>query len=93
MKKQYSEQERNEAMKLAQEIGTASAARRLGINVDTLYTWQNKEKKRAMIETTAPSGTELTKEVTQLRRKLKEQEEEIEILQDALSFFVKRRKK
>lgn len=93
MKKQYSEQERNEGLKLAQEIGAASAARRLGIKVDTLYTWQIKEKKRAVIEAAAPSGTELTKEVIQLRRKLKEQEEEIEILQDALSFFVKRRKK
>ena len=33
----YSQEEREEALKLADEIGTAAAARRLGINVDTLY--------------------------------------------------------
>ena len=32
----YSQEEREEALKLADEIGTAAAAGRLGINVDTL---------------------------------------------------------
>lgn len=33
----YSEEYRQEALKLADEIGTAVAAWRLGINVNTLY--------------------------------------------------------
>lgn len=35
MGKTYSNQEREEALKLAREIGTAAARQRLGINVDT----------------------------------------------------------
>ena len=37
MGKRYTKEERREALKLAEEIGAAAAARRLGINVDTLY--------------------------------------------------------
>ena len=39
----YSHEEREEALKLADEIGTA-AARRPGINVDTLYGWRGRRK-------------------------------------------------
>ena len=42
----YSQEEREEALKLADEIGTAAAARRLGINVDTLYGWRGRRKKK-----------------------------------------------
>ena len=37
MGKRYTNEERQEALKLADEIGPAAAARRLGINTDTLY--------------------------------------------------------
>ena len=47
MGNQYSQEEREEALKLADEIGTAAAARRLGINVDTLYGWRGRRKKEA----------------------------------------------
>ena len=40
----YSQEEREEALKLADEIGTAAAVRRLGINVDTLYGWRGRRK-------------------------------------------------
>lgn len=42
MAKKYSLTERQEALKLADEIGAAAAARRLGMNVDTLYGWRNR---------------------------------------------------
>lgn len=45
MGKTYSNQEREEALKLAREIGTAAASPRLGINVDTMSTWQSKARK------------------------------------------------
>ena len=42
----YSQEEREEALKLADEIGTAAAARRWGINVDTLYGWRGRRRKK-----------------------------------------------
>ena len=39
MKKAYSAEKYIEALKLANEIGNQAAADRLGIKVDTLYTW------------------------------------------------------
>lgn len=93
MGKAYSNQQREEAMKLAREIGTAAAGQRLGISVDTIYTWQSKARKRAAAPPSPMGEGELAAEVASLRKKLREQEEEIEILQDALGFFAKRRKK
>lgn len=96
MAKQYSQETRREAIKLALEIGNRQAAERLGINLDTLYTWISKNRQRsaameAVIREKGPEG--LLEENTQLKRELREKLEEIEILQDALGFFVKRRKK
>lgn len=93
MGKTYSNQEREEALKLAREIGTAAASQRLGINVDTMYTWQSKARKRAATPPPPMGAEELKAEVDSLRKRLREQDEEIEILQDALGFFAKRRKK
>lgn len=93
MGKTYSKQEREETLKLAEEIGTAAAGRRLGISADTIYTWQSKVRKR-VAQAPSPIGeAERNREMEQLRRKVQKQEEEIEILQDALGFFVGRRKK
>ena len=97
MGKIYSATERSEAVKLASEIGTKAAAERLGINLDTLYTWISKAKRRAVqsAETVASYGGAegMALENERLRKQLREREEEIEILQDALGFFAKRRKK
>ena len=96
MVKKYTEEERNEALRLAKEIGVRGASQRMGISEDTLYTWQSKAKRRAgevatALEEKGPEG--LLRENEALRKELKEKAEEIEILQDALGFFVKRRKK
>lgn len=94
--KKYTEVERTEAVKLAAEIGVRSASQRLGINEDTIYTWQSKAKARAReVQTVVEEkGTEgLVRENEALRRELKEKQEEIDILQGAVSFFAKRQKK
>lgn len=46
MGRRYTEEERREALKLADEIGGAAAARRLGIKEDTLYGWRGREKQK-----------------------------------------------
>ena len=97
MAKKYTPEFRAEAVKLSQEIGARPASERLNINRHTMYTWISKAKQRqrevdALIQN--KGGTvAFADENNQLRRRLREREEEIEILQDALGFFVKRRKK
>ena len=93
MAKKYTAEERAEAVKLAREIGNRAAAERLDINNDTLYNWISKEKKNEDRTRPKPSQAELERENEQLRKALTEKENEVEILQDALSFFVNSRKK
>ncbi len=97
MAKKYTPEFRAEAVKLSQEIGARPASERLNINLDTMYTWISKAKHRQSevdVLIQKKGGTvALADENKQLRRELREREEEIEILQDALGFFVKRQKK
>ena len=95
MKKIYSAEERYEALKLANEIGNKAAAERLGIKLDTLYTWISKAKTGKVGYCDNPGNIPITdpNRLKQLEKELREAREEIEILQDALGFFVKRRKK
>lgn len=93
MAKKYTPEERAEAIKLAREIGNRGAAERLDINIDTLYNWLSKEKKIAEETRPKPSQAELERENERLRKALAEKETEVEILQDALGFFVNSRKK
>lgn len=96
MGKKYTPEERQEALKLADEIGAAAAARRLGINEDTLYGWrgrQKKKQKKLEDELGGRSETELLTEITQLRQQLRQSQQDVEILQEALGFFAKTRRK
>ena len=93
MAKKYTAEERAEAVKLAYEIGNRAAADRLDINIDTLCNWLSKDKKHEEQTRPKPSQAELELENEQLRKALAEKETELEILQDALSFFVSSRKK
>ena len=94
MGKRYTAEERAQALKLADEIGGAAAARRLGINEDTLYGWRGRERKRAAAVEAAVGGrseAELLEEVKQLRAQLQQARQDVEILQEALGCFAKRR--
>lgn len=96
MGKVYSQEERQEALKLADEIGTAAAARRLGINVDTLYGWRGRRKKKQEWleeQLAGRSEADLTAEIAQLRAALRQAQQDVEILQEALGFFAKSRTK
>lgn len=93
MSKKYTPEERLEALKLAREIGNKAAAERLDINLDTLYTWIGKSKSGRHPELPPPTEEELKTENERLKKELYEKEQEVEILQEALGFFVKSRKK
>lgn len=95
MGKRYTREERREALKLAEEIGAAAAARRLGINVDTLYGWRGREKERAAAVEAAVGGRseeELAAEIEELRKQLQQARQDVEILREALGFFAKSRR-
>ena len=95
MGRRYTEEERREALKLAEEIGGAAAARRLGIKDDTLYGWRSRQKEQqAALEEAIAGRSEayLLAENARLQAQLKQAQQDVEILQEALGFFVKRRK-
>jgi transposase len=96
MAKIYSQQEKEEAMKLMREVGVRTTSERLGISQDTLYTWSAKERKRketvdAIMAEKGPEG--LIAENERLKKELAERSEEVDILKDALGFFARRQKK
>ena len=96
MSNKYSAEERAEALKLSDEIGAAAAAQRLGMNADTIYGWRNRAKNKGVVLNKAGqpmNEDEIRVENARLAKELREAREEVEILQNALGFFVKRQKK
>lgn len=96
MAKIYTKEERMEALKLVEEIGVAAAARRLGINENTIYGWKNRANKEKLVfdsEGRQMSEEEIKADNAKLRKELDQARRDIEILQDALGFFAKGRKK
>ena len=89
MKKEYSEEFRLEAVRLAQssETSAAQVARELGVNAHTLYNWI--EKYGVKSEASDSQDVDLSGENKRLRRELKRAELENAILKKAVSIFSK----
>lgn len=88
-RKQHTPAFRAEALKLAQRIGVAAAARELGLYESQLYTWRSKQQQQL---TSSERESELAAENARLKRQLAEQAEELAILQKAATYFAKRLK-
>ena len=94
----YEKSFKEEAVRLSDEIGVKKAAEQLGISYNTLTDWRYKQKrhgsqayvgsghKRMSNDPKEQEIYELRKEITELRRSN-------EILQEALGFFAKNRKR
>ena len=91
MKKVYSNEERAEALKLASEVGVTAAGRQLGINPNAISNWKNRKPKSQQYDNL--NDGELHKENHRLKKDLADKAVEVEILQAALGFFAKGRKK
>lgn len=102
--RQYDQEYKIQAVKLAKEIGQAKAAKELGIPKNTLYTWvrQNRlgDLDLGVGSQTPKSALTLNEELIQLRKKVKDQDKEIkrlkeenEFLEEASSFFAASRRK
>jgi len=87
--KQHSPKFRDEALKLAERIGVAAAARELSLHESQLYNWRTKQQLQM---TSSERENELVAENARLKRQLLEQAEELAIIQKAATYFAKRLK-
>ncbi len=88
-RKQYSPEFRDEALKLAERIGVAAAARELSLYESQLCKWRSKQQSQA---TSTERESEQAAEIARLKRQLAECDEELAILQKAATYFAKRLK-
>ena len=95
MSRTYSEQFKEEALKLSDEIGMKKAVQQLGIPYYTMSTWRNKRNanKKAGIPSEVSVETPENKRIRELEKEIYELRQANEILKDALGFFAKDRKK
>jgi transposase len=84
-RKQHTPEFRQEALKLAERIGVAAAARELSLYESQLYGWRKKQQQL----TSSARESELDAENARLKRQLAEQAEELAILQKAATYFAK----
>ncbi|HGH4843462.1 TPA: IS3 family transposase [Klebsiella pneumoniae] len=76
-RKQHTPEFRDEALKLAERIGVAAAARELSLYESQLYAWRSKQQQQM---TSSERENELAAENARLKRQLAEQAEELAIL-------------
>ena len=88
----YSKEFKEEAKRLADEIGLKKAAAQLGIPYYTLADWRNRSKHK-LKEPVELSEEELRIRNRELERELAELREANNILKDALGFFAKDRRR
>lgn len=102
--KQYSEEYKKEAVKLAKEIGNKAAAEELGIPKGTVGTWVSKAKSGEIdtgAGTRAPKESlglaqqlkEANKHIKELEKKNRQLQELNEFLEEASAFFAASRRK
>ena len=78
-----------EALNLADRVGAAEAAKRLGLHSSQIYSW------RTAINNKRSSGEResiLATENARIKRQLAEQAEELEILKKTATYFAKHQK-
>lgn len=88
-RKQHTPEFHQEALKLAERIGVAAAARQLSLYESQPYAWRSKLKQQM---TATERENELAAENARLKRQLAEQAEELAILQKVATYFAKRLK-
>ena len=89
----YTKEFREQAILLSDEIGVKKAAEQLGIIYSTLADWRKRRSDIKKSNNTAESAEPLTEREKQLIKEIAELKEANEILKDAMSFFVKDRRK
>ena len=102
--KKYDQEYKSQAVKLAQELGSARAAEELGIPKNTMYGWMRAVRQGRLDAGSGvhspQNGLTLNEELIQLRKQVKALEkenrrikEENEFLEEASAFFAASRRK
>ncbi|WP_024141491.1 IS3 family transposase, partial [Salmonella enterica] len=78
--KQHTPEFRQEALKLAERIEVAAAARELNLYESQLHNWRSKQQNQL---SSSEREQEMSAEITRLKRQLAERDEELAILQKA----------
>ena len=89
---QYTKEFREQAILLSDEIGVKKASEQLGVVYSTSVDWR-KRRNTMRKENENVSSEPLTEREKQLMKEIAELKEANEILKDAMSFFVKDRRK
>ncbi len=89
IRKTYTAEFKAEALKLAERVGVAEAARQLKIYESQLYSWRTATVKKSTI---SQRESELAAEVAKLKRQLADQAEDLDILKKAATYFAKNQK-
>ena len=87
---------KEQAVKMAAEVGSAKTAQDLGIPVNTLYCWMSRAKihgANAHVGSGNKRQSGENDEISKLNKRIKELEKAVEILREALGFFVVSQKK
>ncbi|MGK7363641.1 IS3 family transposase [Salmonella enterica] len=77
-RKQHTPEFRQEALKLAERIGVAAAARELNLYESQLHNWRSKQQNQL---SSSEREQEMSAEIARLKRQLAERDEELAILQ------------
>ena len=85
-RKQYSQEFKQEALALAQQLGVTAAARELGLHESQLYNWRLKARSE---QNQSDEQRQLAAENARLKRQLAEKSEELAILKKAAAYFAK----
>ncbi|HDS7828845.1 TPA: IS3 family transposase [Klebsiella pneumoniae] len=75
-RKQHTSEFRHEALKLAERIGVAAAARELSLYESQLYNWRSKQQNQ---HSSSEREQEMSAEIARLKRQLAERDEELAI--------------
>ncbi len=88
-RKQHTPEFRQEALKLAECIGVAAAARELSLYESQLYNRRSRQQNQI---SSSEREQEMSAEIARLKSQLAEWDEELTILQKAATYFAKRLK-
>src|SRR5690554_7523840 len=80
----HSDEFRAEALRLADQIGAAAAARQLGLHASQVYQWRAKAAHEASV---TQRESDLAVENARLRRELVEEKQEVEISKKEADYY------
>ncbi len=89
----YSEEFKEQALKLTDDIGLKKASEQLGLKYSTLSGWRQLRSKKNKQNKDQVNSTPLTDREKEMQIEIQELTQANEILKDALGFFAKDRKK